>query len=327
MAKPLSRSTSGVDLAVFGYSAPTATAKAKSYMTDFTMLFGQLSGVDIALTALPSYERVTQMIHKKEIDIAWLSPIPFISLHRNRSVVALASPYRAGRGTYHGALIVPARSKIRDIGDLRGKRAAWVDRYSAAGFVMPRIELLVQGLDPRADFGSQKFYGTHEAVATAIADGRADFGATWVALDDAHNVIRGPWSTNAKIASEIQVFATFGAIPSDVIAMRADLDARVRERLERGLFQIAKGERGKSLAQAVFGADDFKKPVMAQYEDLRVQAAEAAADGLLEAEEEIEEVQTVFQGVDQTQPIAVPDAFDDIIVMVDAPPSKPKRLG
>ncbi len=327
MAKPLSRSTSGVDLAVFGYSAPSTTKNAKTFMTDFTQLFGQLSGIDIALTALPSYERVTQMIHKKEIDIAWLSPIPFIALHRSRSIVALASPYRAGRGIYHGALINHASSPIPSIQDLKGTRASGVDRHSAAGFVMPRIDLVVQGLDPRADFGAQKFYGTHEAVATAVADGRADFGATWVALDAKHNVIRGPWSTNAKIASQIQVFATFGSIPSDVLAMRADLDAKVRERLERGLFQLAKSERGKSLAQEVFGADDFKKPLMASYESLREQAAEAAAEGLLEAEEEIEEVQTVFQPVDHTQPIQVPDAFDDIIVMVDAPRSQPKRLG
>ncbi|CAN5286473.1 hypothetical protein BH09MYX1_BH09MYX1_33710 [soil metagenome] len=327
MAQPLSSSSSGVDLVVFGYSAPTATTNAKTFMTDFTLLFGQLAGVDIALTALPSYERVTQMIHKKEIDLAWLSPIPFIALHRSRSIVALASPYRAGRGSYHGALITHASSGIHSVADLKGKRAAWVDRHSAAGFVMPRIELVVQGLDPREDFGSQKFYGTHEAVATAVADGRADFGATWVALDAKHNVIRGPWSTNAKIAAQIQVFATFGTIPSDVIVMRADLDPKIRERLESALFQIAKSERGKSLAQAVFGADDFKKPLMSSYEGFREQAAEAAADGLLESEEEIEDVQTVFQAVDATQPITIPDAFDDIIVMIDAPRSQPKRLG
>jgi hypothetical protein len=35
----------------------------------------------------------------------------------------------------------------------------------------------------------------------------------------------------------------------------------------------------------------------------------------------------VFESVDHTQPIALPDAFDDIIVMVDAPRSQPKRLG
>ena len=324
MAKPLTRSQSGIDLAVFGYSAPSTTAIAKSFMTDFTTLFGELAGIDIALTALPSYERVTQMIHKKEIDLAWLSPIPFIALHRSRSVLQLASPYRAGRGTYYGALIVHSGSPIQSVNALKEKRAAWVDRHSAAGFVMPRIELLVQGLDPRNDFGTQKFYGTHEAVATAVADGRADFGATWVQLDAKHNVIRGPWSTNPKIAAEIQVLATFGSIPADVIAMRADLDAGVRERLERGLFQITKTPRGKSLAKAVFGADEFKKPLMASYESLREQAAEAAAEGLLEAEEELDEVQTVFQPVDHTQPIQVPDEFDDIIIMEDRP-SKPRQ--
>ena len=324
MAKPLTRSKSGVDLAVFGYSAPSATTAAKQNMTDFAVLLGQLADLDIAVTALPSYERVTQMIHKKEIDLAWLSPIPFIALHRNRSIVALASPFRAGKGTYHGAIIVHAKSKISTIADLRNKRAAWVDRHSSAGFVMPRIELLVQGLDPREAFGGQHFCGTHEAVATAVADKRSDFGATWVSLDGKNKVVKGPWSSNPKIAAEIRVLATFGEIPADVLVMRSDLDANTRARLERAVLSIGRTAQGKALVNAVFGADEFKKPDLASYEELREQAAEAAAEGLLEAEEEIEEVQTVFQAVDRTQPVDI-GGLDRAIAVVEAPRSSSGR--
>jgi phosphonate transport system substrate-binding protein len=325
MAKPLPRSKSGVDLAVFGYSAPSTTTTAKQNMTDFALLFGQLAGLDIAVTALPSYERVTQMIHKKEIDLAWLSPIPFIALHRSRSVVPLASPHRHGKGTYHGAIIVHAKSKIASIEDLRKKRAAWVDRHSSTGFVMPRIELLVQGLDPREAFGGQHFYGTHEAVATAVADKRADFGATWVSLDGRNKVLRGPWSANPKIAAEIRVLATFGEIPADVLAMRSDLDANTRGRLERAVLEIGKTAQGKKLIDAVFGADDFKKTQLASYEELREQAAEAAAEGLLEPEEEIEEVQTVFQAVDRTQPVAI-GGLDRAVADLEGPKSSSRSF-
>jgi ABC-type phosphate/phosphonate transport system substrate-binding protein len=185
---------------------------------------------------------------------------------------------------------------------------------------MPRIELLVQGLDPRDAFGGQHFYGTHEAVATAVADKRADFGATWVSLDAHHKVLRGPWSSSPKIAAEIRVLATFGEIPADVLAMRSDLDANTRARLERAILEIGKSARGKVLAEAVFGAPEFKKTQLASYEELREQAAEAAAEGLLEPEEEIEEVQTVFQAVDRTQPVDI-GGLDRAVASVEAPKS------
>lgn len=325
MAKPLTRSRIGIDLAILGYSAPSATATAKQNMTDFAVLLGELADLDIAVTALPSYERVTQMIHKKEIDLAWLSPIPFIALHRNGSVVPLASPFRAGKGTYHGAIIVHARSKISTIADLRNKKAAWVDRHSSAGFVMPRIELLVQGLDPRDAFSAQHFYGTHGAVATAVADKRADFGATWVTLDARRNVIAAPWTSSPKIASELRVLATFGEIPADVIAVRSDLEASTRARLESAVLAIGKTERGKTLAQAVFGAEEFKRTELASYEELREQAAEAAADGLLEPEEEIDDVETVFQPVDRTQPVDI-GGLARAVAAIEAPKSSRGKL-
>src|SRR5215475_3601148 len=96
---------------VLGYAAPEATDEAKRNMTELAMIVGQRAGVDIAVSPLASYERVTQLVHKGKVDIAWVSPIPFISLFRNGSVQPLASPFRGGMH-YHGAIIVSAKTQV-----------------------------------------------------------------------------------------------------------------------------------------------------------------------------------------------------------------------
>ena len=139
---------------------------------------------------------------RAQLDLAWVSPIPFIALLRNESVVPLASPQRGGMH-YHGAIVVAAElAHRRSLPALVGKRAAWVDRYSAAGFVVPRIELAKAGLDVKTAFASQHFYGSHAAVVQAVADGRADFGATYVRLAANDAVVGGPWLDDAELEKQ-----------------------------------------------------------------------------------------------------------------------------
>lgn len=295
---------SDLQLVVFGYAAPEVSLDAKMRMTDFAILMGKLAGIDLAVTALPSYERVAQLIHKREIDLAWLSPIPFISLQRSKRVIPLVSHHRGGRTSYCAAVIVPASSRMRSVMGLAGKRAGWVDRYSASGFALPRIQMAAMGLDVRRAFRGQRFYGTHEAVVRAVVEERVDFGATYVRMDRKGDVQRGPWSTmGPKYEEGVRVLATFGEIPSDVIAARSDLDAGVRERIVKAFVQMAKDPCGKQLILGVFGAEDFRRPNAEGYEVLRGATAGAVEAGLLEADEEVDyeqDVKKVFQRVDQT---------------------------
>ncbi len=265
------RTRSEVDLVVMGYSAPNASPTAKIRMTEFSILLSQFAMIDVSITALGSYERVAQLIFKGEIDLAWLSPIPFISLARQGSVVAVASQLRRGRPGFDGAIIIPATSRARTLSQLVGRRAAWVDRHSASGFVLPRVEFWDAGIDPRRAFAAETFYGSHEAVVRAVAEGAADFGAT-------HD---GSW-LQGPYASRVRAIATFGEIPADVIAARADLAPKAREIVTRAFLRLSSVPQGLALIHDVFGADDFRRPELERYERLREIAAGANEDGLLE---------------------------------------------
>lgn len=271
----------------FGFAAADTTHDVTPAMTELMRLVGTQAGVDIAVHGLPSYDRVAQLVHKGEVDLAWVSPIPFMALLRSESVVPLASPQRGGTH-YHGAIVVAADAPVGALSLLVGKRAAWVDRYSAAGFVVPRIELAKAGLDVKTAFASQRFYGSHTAVAQAVADGKADFGATFVRLAPNGAVVGGPWLGKPDVENELRVFAMFGEIPPDVIAARDGLDEGARERVRAALLGLTKSARGKELLGAVFGAEGLFVPNTASYEALRQEAAAAVQEQLLDIEEDLD---------------------------------------
>lgn len=299
----MNQGTGDTPFLVLGYAAPETTDEARRNMTEFAMLVGARAGVDIAVSPLGSYHRVTQLIHKGKLDLAWVSPIPYIALVRNDSVVPLVSPFRGGVN-YHGAIIVSAKTNVGDLATLKGKTAAWVDRYSATGFVVPRIELAKAGLDVKNAFKSQRFYGSHEAVARAVSTGVADFGATFVRLAPNGAVIGGPWSGAPGLEASLRIFATFGAIPPDVIAATPKLHPDIRERIRGALLSIANDARGKDLLNAVFGAEALREASTDGYESLRTSAMAAAQEQLLDIEEELDVEE--IAGPDRTQPMKAP---------------------
>jgi phosphonate transport system substrate-binding protein len=278
-------------MVVFGYALPNPLPEARRRVTELATVIGRLAGLDVGLSAQPSYEKVAQLLHRRELDAAWLAPIPYIALERNHAVVPLARQHLAGRSHYHSAIIVATGSGIRSLRQLEGKRAAWVDRHSASGFVIPRIQLAALGVDPRTAFPLQHFYGTHEAVVSAVAEGVADFGATYVRLGRKGTIVYGPWASFPRYVPKIRTLSKFGEIPSDVIAARSDIDPEIAACLRGALLGLARDARGKVLLHQIFGTDELRKPDVAKsYDALRHLTRDAAAEGLLEAvdDDEIE---------------------------------------
>jgi hypothetical protein len=87
----------------------------------------------------------------------------------------------------------------------------------------------------------------------------------------------------------IRTLTRFGEIPSDVVAARPDLDPDVTARLRTAFLGVARHPRGRELLHEIFGADELRRPDLASYEVLRKVTRDAVAEGLLDAEEEIDD--------------------------------------
>jgi phosphate/phosphite/phosphonate ABC transporter binding protein len=236
------------------------------------------AGFDLELHRAETYEELAKGVKKGRVDVAWLPPIVRVRL--GALVVPLGSMLRDGRMTYETALIVRSDSKVKTIAQLRKARAGWVDRWSAAGYVLPRVNLALFGIDPPTFFSSETFYGTHRAVVAALLEGACDVAGTHAQTDAKGKVKGGAWSEAES--TKIRVIATFGAIPPDVIAARTTLAEPQRDAVRDALHAASIDPEGKKLLRAVFGGETFVEDMSRSYESLARALEIATSRGLLE---------------------------------------------
>ena len=272
------------DVLVFGYAAHGASTAMRERIAQFSLALGKLARAELAVYEAASYEDLARAVVVGEVDFAWLPPLAFIALERRGSAAALVSAQRGGDTAFYSAIIVRRDSGLLAPEDLAGARAAWVDRYSASGYVVPRVGLAAVGIDPRVAFAEERFWHSHEAVVRAVVAGRADFGATYAGVGAGGEITRGSWMDVQGADEVVRALVQFGAIPGDVVAARAALPEPRREVLTRALIAISRQDEHQRVLKEAFGIDELRPFSSAGYDALRRLAEEASKRGLLQGD-------------------------------------------
>ena len=260
----------------FGFVMASGADDFAPKVQRFLRAMSKHASVELELHEAASYEDLAKDVKKGRVDVAWLPPI--VHLRLASDVVPLGSILRDGRTTYEAALIVRTDSKAKTIANLRGMRAGWVDRWSAAGFVLPRVNLALLGIDARTYFRSETFYGSHRGVVQALLDGSCDVAGTYAQADGKGKVKGGSWSDVP--GAEVRVLTTFGAIPPDVIAARSGLPEAQRDAVRDALRANCMDTEGRKLFRDVFGGETFVEDATKSYESLARALDMAQARGL-----------------------------------------------
>ena len=226
----------------------------------------------------PSYRALADSVREGTTDVAWLPPVVYAWLAEG--VTPLGSIARGGSTSYSAALVVLASSTFQSLADLRGARAGWVDRWSAAGYVVPRIELARSKALPSTAFKSETFYGTHRDALLALARGECDVAGTYARTRAAGEAPEGAWSELEDV--HVRVLATFGSIPSDVIAARRNLAPADYERALAAFRHAFADPEARPLVRAVFGGDELQEGIDPGHEALRLAFESATANGLFD---------------------------------------------
>lgn len=263
---------------MFGLVVPSAGSELPARVDGLTKMLGAHVGVEVERYDAPSYEALATEVREGRVDVAWLPPIVYVRLAH--VVTPIGSILRGGQTAYEAALVVKSDSRIKTIDGLRGTRAGWVDPWSAAGFVLPRVKLALLGVDPRSVFRTETFHGSHRATMQALADGACDVAGTYARSDDKGKVIAGAWSDIE--GAEVRVLATFGAIPPDVIAVRNDLPDDDRIKTLEALRAACADEPSREILRQIFSGDELREGLASGYDALKSALDMATARGLFD---------------------------------------------
>ena len=215
------------------------------------------------ITALrDGYESLLDGFVGGAIDVAWLPPL----LHARasgRGGQVLAVPMRAGALTYRAALLVAAGSRFQELNDLRGVRAAWVDRWSASGYHFPRLELERCGLVPGEALRSEVFHGSTVRAASAVASGEADLCACFVtenASQDRFLAAADLRRALGPLAERLRVLHVTQAIPPDGLVAAVHVPAPLVAQLGEALQHLHEAPDGQQVLHNLLQADRLCAP-------------------------------------------------------------------
>lgn len=198
-----------------------------------------------------SYADLLAGLHWGEIQLAWLPPVVALRAIGRGSARPLAAPIRAGSAWYWSSLFTRPDSRIESLEDLRAVRVAWVDPFSAAGYLVMRAYLTLQGIDPGKAFAQESFLMTHDAVARAVLEGAADVGAVFSHFDDAGRIRHAGWGRQP-----VRVLRSAGPIPSDVLAASLLLSSSTAQLVTETLVGNGHDEVQRT-ARDLFGSTGF----------------------------------------------------------------------
>jgi len=209
-------------------------------------------GVTVNFTSLSRYGNILDRFTAEKMDGAFFGSFTYVLAHEQLNVVPLVRPVNNdGTSTYHGYIFARKDSGIRTAAQMKGKRFAFVERATTAGYLFPLAYFKSNGInDPWHYLGSTFFSGSHDAAVLSVLNKEADIGS-------AKNTIYDQLSSeNQRIEQELVIVAASGVVPQNCLAVRKDLDPELKRELRKVLLGMAKDSEGAEVLRR-FGARGF----------------------------------------------------------------------
>ena len=145
----------------------------------------------------------------------------------------------------------------------------WVDPNSTSGYIVPRILLKANGIDPDNDFAKTIEAGSHNNVVTQVYNGDCDAGATYV---DARSSVE---KDIPDVKEKVIAIATTADIPNDNVSFIKDFPQADRDKIVNALLDISNSEEGKKSLNDLYSIEGLEKADDSFYDAFRAELSKA----------------------------------------------------
>ena len=162
--------------------------------------------------------------------------------------------------------VSPGYACDADLSVMIGEEVLFVEEGSTSGYLYPSLQLKNAGISYTSDI-VQRYAGSHDGVISGLYNGDAKFGVTY---DDARRTLR---KTNPDVGEKVIAFAITEEIPNDVVAVRSDLPADMKEKIYTILSDYISTDEGAAVMDEIYGWTGLVPAVNSEF-DVVKQAAE-----------------------------------------------------
>ena len=217
-------------------------------------------GIKIELKVLTRYGNIIENFVSLGLDGAFFGSFTYALTNAKIGVEAIARPENLnGISTYHGLLFVRKDSGIKSAEGMAGKRFAFVDKATTAGYILPLAYFKEQGIkDYRTFLKETYFTGTHEDAIYDVLNNKADIGAA------KNTVFLRLSSEDRRIKNKLVVLKRSPDVPENCLAVRKELNDSVKHKLKQVLLDMHTDPEGIDVLRR-FGAAKFIETISDDY--------------------------------------------------------------
>ena len=231
------------------------------------------TGTPVEFTILSRYGNIIESFTTEKMDGAFFGSFTGALAIQKLGVVPLARPVNLDNSsTYKGYLFVRKDSGIKTVADMKGKKMAFVEKATTAGYVFPLAWLRGNGIPSLDGFFSEYYFtGSHDAAILAVLNKKADVGAA------KHSMYDRVRKEEPRVDRELVILAVSPEVPSNGLCVRMDLDEAIKTKLKNALLNLHNEPEGKAVLEK-FGALSFIETTAKDYQPVIDMANKAGID-------------------------------------------------
>jgi len=163
--------------------------------------------------------------------------------------------------------VSPGLACEADLSVMIGEEVLFVEEGSTSGYLYPSLQLKNAGISYTSDI-VQRYAGSHDGVISGLYNGDAKFGVTY---DDARRTMR---KTNPDVGEKVIAFAITEEIPNDVVAVRSDLPADIKDKIYTILSDYIATDEGLAVMDEIYGWTGLVPAVNSEFDVVKQAAQE-----------------------------------------------------
>jgi phosphonate transport system substrate-binding protein len=214
-------------------------------------------GKKIELVVTTDYSSMIEAMRHGRIDLGYFGPLSYVLARSKSDIEAFAALQKKGSTTYHAVLIGNVEAGVTGYDDIKGKDVVFGDIASTSSHLIPKAMMAGHKLSHEGDY-REHFVGSHDAVAMAVMNGRAQVGG--LSQPIFNSLVERGMVDPAKV-KVIEVSKPFPQYPW---TMRSNLAPELKERIRAAFFELDDPAVLKS-----FKADGFAPIADSDYDVVR----------------------------------------------------------